>query len=367
MQTTFRNHPTTTTAWRSVGEVLRLRGCRVAGRATCNYLRCGFSLVELLMVVAVIGILAVLALRVTGGLMGQAKVSATTATILRVQGLLDERMQATMRRLDQATELSLLGPDYDKIFGTGSLNNLSATASYDKGLTLVLARKNILRRVFPQRYEDTGVTRPEPPNSAESAELLYAALTSAPVFGIAPVPTDYFATSEVGDTDADGRPEFIDAWGQPLRFYRWPTRLIRPAGFPFSGGEPVAVPPVPSSLGPAALLNSSLPTGAALNTDPDDPRGLTARPKWSGAAVFESGTVGNYSDAYHTLRTYHQALLVSCGPDGALGLNEPTDTADFGFLAKFPFDPNNPGVILPAALDALTDNITNLNIRAGGK
>jgi hypothetical protein len=26
----------------------------------------------------------------------------------------------------------------------------------------------------------------------------------------------------VGDTDGDGLPEFIDAWGEPLQFYRWP-------------------------------------------------------------------------------------------------------------------------------------------------
>ena len=24
------------------------------------------------------------------------------------------------------------------------------------------------------------------------------------------------------DTDGDGLPEFVDAWGEPLRFYRWP-------------------------------------------------------------------------------------------------------------------------------------------------
>ena len=33
---------------------------------------------------------------------------------------------------------------------------------------------------------------------------------------------DDFTDREVQDTDGDGLPEFVDAWGQPLQFYRWP-------------------------------------------------------------------------------------------------------------------------------------------------
>jgi len=33
---------------------------------------------------------------------------------------------------------------------------------------------------------------------------------------------DDFKASEIGDTDSDGLPEFIDAWGHPLQFFRWP-------------------------------------------------------------------------------------------------------------------------------------------------
>ena len=38
------------------------------------------------------------------------------------------------------------------------------------------------------------------------------------------------AQQVVADIDADGLIELLDGWGQPLRFYRWPTRLVRPAG-----------------------------------------------------------------------------------------------------------------------------------------
>jgi prepilin-type N-terminal cleavage/methylation domain-containing protein len=54
------------------------------------------------------------------------------------------------------------------------------------------------------------------------SEMLYALL----VEGQGPLGTvfnaDDFNDREVRDTDGDGLPEFVDAWGEPLQFYRWP-------------------------------------------------------------------------------------------------------------------------------------------------
>ena len=54
------------------------------------------------------------------------------------------------------------------------------------------------------------------------AEMLYALL----VEGMGPLGSyfnrDDFTDSQVQDTDNDGLPEFVDAWGQPLQFFRWP-------------------------------------------------------------------------------------------------------------------------------------------------
>jgi prepilin-type N-terminal cleavage/methylation domain-containing protein len=54
------------------------------------------------------------------------------------------------------------------------------------------------------------------------SEMLYAIL----VEGMGPLGSafapDDFTSREVADTDGDGLPEFIDAWGEPLQFYRWP-------------------------------------------------------------------------------------------------------------------------------------------------
>ncbi|WP_435005331.1 type II secretion system protein [Tundrisphaera lichenicola] len=54
------------------------------------------------------------------------------------------------------------------------------------------------------------------------SEALYAVL----VEGLGPLGSAFnreeFSDRDVADTDGDGLPEFIDAWGEPLQFYRWP-------------------------------------------------------------------------------------------------------------------------------------------------
>jgi type II secretory pathway pseudopilin PulG len=55
------------------------------------------------------------------------------------------------------------------------------------------------------------------------SEMLYALMINgAGPLGSAFSPDD-FTPTEVADTDLDGLPEFIDAWGKPIQFYRWPT------------------------------------------------------------------------------------------------------------------------------------------------
>jgi prepilin-type N-terminal cleavage/methylation domain-containing protein len=55
------------------------------------------------------------------------------------------------------------------------------------------------------------------------SEMLYAIL----IEGVGPLGNVFsreeFRDNEVGDTDNDGVPEFIDGWGEPLQFFRWPV------------------------------------------------------------------------------------------------------------------------------------------------
>ncbi len=65
------------------------------------------------------------------------------------------------------------------------------------------------------------VIAPHDPNT-ESAACLYLMLSVGSgeglTFDLEALPPKY-----IKDTDNDGVPEIVDDWGQPLRFYRWPT------------------------------------------------------------------------------------------------------------------------------------------------
>jgi hypothetical protein len=59
----------------------------------------------------------------------------------------------------------------------------------------------------------------------QSAECLYLIVTR----GLDdPDVLEQFAPDEIGDTDGDGMPEFLDGWGRPIYFLRWAPAYISP-------------------------------------------------------------------------------------------------------------------------------------------
>ena len=212
---------------------------------------------------------------------------------------------------------------------------------------------------------------------AESSEVLYFSLTKLAVFGASPVDADQFLSGEIADTDNDGMLEFIDNWGNPLRFYRWPTRLIdqnydaslRDDQNVISGAERRTatllirdLPPEPPEILEVLLdgSTSSRRPRDPLKIDPDDPIGRIG---------FELARLNGFNNrpnlslhfneaGFHSADVFHTPLVVSAGPDEVLGLFEPNDTTNRGNLAQ------------PIQADGtdtdLFDNITNRNRKAGG-
>jgi prepilin-type N-terminal cleavage/methylation domain-containing protein len=399
--------------------------------------RLGFTLVELLIVIAIIAVLMGLSLSVMSGLTSQAEQEATNATIRKLDGLLQQRMEAFDRAFTGARKDSAVG------IVSGLMASQQIFGVRQEVLE-ILAKKRSFRFEFPQRFaerllEEHGPNQTSPapqvanlPNSiffaiaapaarqrlvdggnaaptpqqvltettaafarhrpeTESAELLYFALTSSTSYGVPQVDTDYFTNREVADTDGDGLPEFIDAWGFPLRYYRWPTRLIdRNAPFPFqpilsdpndptdirtpSGGQrqiigqerQIATTLMKALASPPVMMpNGTIPRDMLL-IDPDDPVGrlYSELERLDGTngkpllrAFFSEGTEtpADVSDDYHTPDTFHAPLIVSPGPDEVLGLYEPNDFTNRGVLAQ------------PSDYEALLDNISNLNRRAGAR
>lgn len=381
-------------------------------------------MVELLIVIGIIAILMSLTFSVMYSLTAQAESEATATTIRKIDAILQQRMEAFNRafkgnRAAAAASIVQVKLAQQNIFGVRD------------EVIEILAKKRSFRFEFPQRMAERYVEEhastsslvpgmadsvfkaiaapyardqliaegnPTPTDAAvlsrvtsnwakhkdstESAELLYFALTAATSYGVGAADNDRFTEREVADTDEDGLPEFIDAWGQPLRFYRWPTRLIDmnpPSPFQPDLTDPSDATDVRGIGGleretagllirglsppPLPLPNGVLPRDLLL-TDPDDPVGrlYSELERLNGANGKPQLALEFNETKYHTPDTYHTPLIVSAGADEDLGLLEPTDDANgnFGNLAQLKSTPNS-------VRDSFTDNITNRNRSAGAR
>ena len=342
--------------------------------------RKGFTLVELMIVMAIIGVLmSIVGVAVMNSLSG-AKVAGTKQLMVKIQRQLQSRSEALRTFLDseKGNEFSrsrfLQGIDF-----TAAANiNGTTPAARLRAVRTALIYKFALKSYFPQTWNEAtfllnlvSKTAPSTPNPVtESAEVLYFFLTDSSIIGYAPSNADLFAGSEVRDTDGNGLMELVDYWGKPLRFFRWPTRLLRPAGF--SGLNNVTPDNYENAIGqidgiPANLKFTTLIPIQTPIHDPDDPLGVLSPGRgWVTAAQavdVESGT-GSFTDPpfpLHTLFTWHTPLVVSAGVDGDFGIYDSSDTSDTSHKGRL-CEP----VLTAQGLAALNNNITSLNIKSGG-
>jgi type II secretory pathway pseudopilin PulG len=286
----------------------------------------GFTLIEILMVIALMMTMMAMMVMLVGNMLGTSRTAATRATLVKVHGMLQERRDAfsmyQLKRGEIATAV-------------GVLRASGLSERFSRQLAPVVARKLLYRLALPQHHGERTIGTNVSSN-ADSSELLYWLLKNGNTFGVPNLSDGRFIANELGDTDGDGLIELVDGWGQPLRFYRWPTRLVRSAG----PGQSISSADYERSQ---LLLGAG--TKARFSFDPDDDP-LDRFGAWVTAQGNES--------LYHTPYTWHAPLVLSAGSDGIVGLYEPHDTANLGHLAQ----PNGTDL-------AIYDNITNLNIPIG--
>ena len=406
-----------------------------------------FTLVEILIVISIIILLITLMGAVIGNTVKKAREAATATLIEKIDKLLDERTKG----FDRATK-SL---DFQRVIAPRKQSWEASGVSVSPRMLLALSRKDFFKSNFPQRFEDlaspdanaNGVpdileavpgvnvsalasqATPTTRHATESSELLYFMLTRMQVFGVPPVGESDFSTSEVRDTDGDGLLEFVDGWGRPLRFYRWPTRLLKPNGirgfdnqygvagvdddgntitddlleFGKINTDDINIPwsPIPTTIpfpptdrpnirAIAGYLIEGLPSPPVisgqwdtLSEDPDDPYGSISTEikrqylSSNGATNLMRAPYSVNETNFPTIDTHHTPLIISVGPDGDLGLFEPYQgtasgasgagvlDTDLGILAQPIHGPAGPYDIGNLVISALTDNITNRNRRAG--
>jgi len=313
----------------------------------------GFTLIEILVVIGIVALLAVIGIAAMSPVLTGAKSAATKATITQLNRMLDEHMQALFSsdKVDKfaSTQLKLINgnripaelartialmhlyrthfpQNKDDLYGMdGVLDNPNLIWS-DSTLLTQMRRAN--GSFDPASWHEINIE-----STADSSELMYLVLSQLSGGNtISGLNIDQINPKHIGDTDGDSFPEFLDAWGNPLRFYNWPTRIFADAA-----------------------LSKLLVTGgnqALRDTDPFDTHDLLLSPQFNTllSSPFQLGpgrtAIALGPENYKDPGQFWAFMIISAGPDGELGLNSPNAT---GF--------DRLGTV--TSLDELSDNITN--------
>jgi hypothetical protein len=160
--------------------------------------------------------------------------------------------------------------------------------------------------------------------------------------------------------DAVGLRRFVDAWGSPLVFYRWPTANKPNPPYELDESSP---------LGPYDSNNPK-----TWFRDPLDPEGLLDSPDWNNPQNFSMKQGVWWFEQYcHTVRDqtlgakrYQRAhyllpVIASAGRDGILGLRQPSPNSPL-----LP-DPMAIDIATPGAAAGIGDNIYSFRLRLGGR
>lgn len=198
--------------------------------------RAGFTLVELLVVSTIIAILAGMLTFALAGANQAAKRRRSRTQVAKIHEMIAEKWESYETRSVQFSTTGLAMMD-------------NATSRQDRNRTRLFALRELMRYEMPDRVSDLvdpGTQTPKAPlfvdlpaiskyytsraaravndewtTQHQGAECLYLILSRIEVGdGFA---LDAFPDREIGDTDGDGMPEILDAWGRPMQFIRWPA------------------------------------------------------------------------------------------------------------------------------------------------
>lgn len=292
-------------------------GRQIAVRAA----RRGFTLIELLIAVSIIGILAAAAVFAMFAAQESARETKTRSTIAKLHGLMMDRWESyRTRRLPIDLPPQPSKADEARLRALRELMRMEMPDRWTDILDnpTVLPFRPALSQSYLLRYQtvkaEKGADFPTP--QFQNAECLYLIITMGPADEVGGI--EQFRASEIGDTDADGMPEFLDGWGRPISFLRWAPGFTR--------------------LADGTQLSDLQSGDPNKDPDPFDPRRLVR----TAYALFP--------------------LVFSAGPDGRYGLwNGNRGSSQFSYAQNqnnpYYADSSNGGQQIGSPVDETTDQV----------
>lgn len=337
-------------------------------------LRRGLTLVELLITMAIMAIIAAAILGTAAAAMENARVRKTQALITKIHTLLMEHYASyETRRVEVHPDII---SQIDAWAAAASSPAEMQTRSVARGQMLadarLLAVRELMKKEMPDRQVDIEhlplVLTQSPPlaqtyyrrlqqlpsgESLSSAECLYMVVMNATGDGEA---RTLFAKQDIGDVDGDGAPEFIDGWGNPIGWIRWPAGVVSD----LQPLNPDGTRPGETDHDPFDRFRRDSPTVTTpnLNLYPSA-RGFSntystnLRSRLQAAAADPSKT--------HLMAYRLVPLVFSAGADGESAMRVADDTDTNKPLDPYYMTPDNYQAGAPDRdnLEATKDNITN--------
>ncbi|MCA9132696.1 MAG: type II secretion system protein [Planctomycetales bacterium] len=328
--------------------------------------RPSFTLIELLVSIAIIGLMVSMVLFTLAGAQQDALRGRTRKTIEKLNAVILERWEGyryrsvkipipneylkakKIRPIQMAAIRAVLLKDMMRMEMPDRITDLTFTPTNvsfalsdgpytldDFGGRFPSREYNLLRNYFnlvsvPEPYSGAvtqnslamSATRSAWTLDNQSAECLYAIVAHSSSGGGSAL--EGFHASEIGDTDGDGYPEFLDGWGNAIGWIRWPAGY--PSDLNLSYKLPEADPAAPDAFDP-------------LRTDQHWGAGFTQKP-WTLVP-----------------------LIVSRGGDELPGINPGFSTApaDAFAMHRNAYYPSTdaPAIGQITNLDETSDNVTN--------
>jgi prepilin-type N-terminal cleavage/methylation domain-containing protein len=208
--------------------------CRASGPH-----RRAFTLTELLFVMMILAILAALSLSALSGATQQARIERTRAIINRLDKLIIEKYNSYRTRAVPIRVAPGTDPRTASAYRLRALRELMRMEMPNHRFDLLIGVDNFTPPLNNNSFANVRVTQPAAWKSYrrkvlgltnnnfnnwtaehEGAECLYLIISSMRDGEDSAL--DFFAPSEIGDTDNDNVPEILDAFGMPINYIRWP-------------------------------------------------------------------------------------------------------------------------------------------------